>query len=41
MGLEPTTDGTTIRNSAIELHPPHIEKYSMNFMENLGGFSRN
>ena len=25
MGLEPTTTGTTIRCSAIELHPPHIE----------------
>ena len=23
MGLEPTTTGTTIRCSAIELHPPH------------------
>ena len=24
MGLEPTTPGTTIRCSAIELHPPHM-----------------
>lgn len=23
MGFEPTTTGTTIRGSAIELHPPH------------------
>lgn len=23
MGFEPTTTGTTIQGSAIELHPPH------------------
>ena len=28
MGLEPTTPGTTIRCSAIELHPPHIRTES-------------
>ena len=28
MGLEPTTPGTTIRCSAIELHPPHLRTES-------------
>ena len=29
MGLEPTTPGTTIQCSAIELHPPHTEIWHM------------
>ena len=27
MGVEPTTPGTTIRCSAIELHPPQTRKF--------------
>ena len=33
MGLEPTTPGTTIRCSAIELHPPHMTQVHADLLQ--------